>query len=92
METSEAHPPTAQTFSFSDRAMECPHCHAPLSLREAIVILNGSGYTQMAKIRLPDGFTRYAEAGSVNPNECEILDEPALRAPSGHGSAVTAQR
>jgi hypothetical protein len=55
--------------------MECPHCHGKLTIREAITILNGTGYTQTAKVRTPDGEIHFVEAGLVNPLEVEILDD-----------------
>jgi hypothetical protein len=61
-----------------DRAnprMECPHCRAELSLREAITILNGTGFRRMARVRSPDGVIAYIEAGRVNPLAVEILDK-----------------
>jgi hypothetical protein len=53
--------------------MQCPHCKAGLTLKEAIVILNGSGFRQIAPVRLQDGNVIYMEAGLVNPNAVEIL-------------------
>jgi hypothetical protein len=55
--------------------MECPYCHAKLTIREAITILNGTGYTQTAKVRTPDGETHFVEAGLANPLEVEIFEE-----------------
>ncbi len=54
--------------------MKCPHCQADLTLREAIIILNGSGYRRIAKIRLPSGQIAFQEAGKVNPVANEVLD------------------
>jgi len=53
--------------------MQCPHCKAALTLKEAILILNGSGFRQMAPVRLEDGTVTYMEAGLVNPKGVEIL-------------------
>lgn len=64
--------------NLNDRAnprMECPHCHAELSLREAITILNGTGFRRMARVRNPNGTIAYIEAGRVNPLAVEILDK-----------------
>ena len=54
--------------------MKCPHCGTELSLREAITILNGTGYRRMAKVRFRDDRIGLVEAGSVNPLAVEILD------------------
>jgi len=54
--------------------MLCPHCNAELTLKQVIILLNGSGYERNAKVRLPDGQIAYISAGSVNPNEVEILE------------------
>ena len=54
--------------------MKCPHCDSELSLREAITILNGTGYRRMAKVRFPDDRIGLVEAGTINPLVVEILD------------------
>lgn len=54
--------------------MHCPHCHETLTVKQAIEILNGSGYVQFAQVRLPDGSVTNIEAGLVNPNTVEILE------------------
>jgi hypothetical protein len=54
--------------------MNCPHCQHKLTLKEAIEILNGSGYVQYAQVKLSDGTITNIEAGLVNPNTVEILD------------------
>lgn len=55
--------------------MECPHCKAKLTLKEAIEILNGCGFVQMAKIRTPEGAIVLIEAGLVNPHVVEIIED-----------------
>jgi hypothetical protein len=54
--------------------MKCPRCHEKLTLRQAITLLNGSGFKQMALVKLPDGSITAIEAGIVNPNTVEILE------------------
>jgi copper chaperone CopZ len=54
--------------------MSCQHCQSSLTLKEAITILNGSGYKQTARVRLKDGTVVFVDASQVNPNEVEILD------------------
>lgn len=53
----------------------CPYCHKELTLKEAIEILNGSGFVQYVRVKLPDGSITVMEAGLVNPNAVEILHE-----------------
>jgi hypothetical protein len=53
--------------------MTCPHCQEVLTLKQAIEILNGSGYTQMALVKTAEGTVSAIDAGSVNPNTVEIL-------------------
>lgn len=55
--------------------MHCPHCAVRLTLKEAITILNGSGYRQFARVRLRDGQIAFVDAAKVNPNEVEVLDD-----------------
>jgi len=57
--------------------MNCPHCGSVLTLKEGITILNGSGFSQVARVRLPDGRVALMEAALVNPNVVEVLDEAA---------------
>jgi len=54
--------------------MCCPRCQAALTLKEAITILNGSGYERIARVRLKDGTIAFVDASRVNPNEVEVLD------------------
>jgi hypothetical protein len=54
--------------------LKCPACAAPLTVRQAIEILNGSGYQRTARVHLPDGSIAYLPAASINPNEVEVLD------------------
>jgi hypothetical protein len=68
-------PASAPYTSEDDKyRMRCPHCHAELTLKEAITILNGSGTRQMAKVRRPDGKIAYVNAGDCNPLLVEILE------------------
>jgi hypothetical protein len=62
-----------QTAEFAEQEMKCPHCKAKLTLREAIIILNGSGLKKMAQIRLVSGEIAYLDAGQVNPNTVELI-------------------
>ena len=55
-------------------AMECPQCHAELSLKEAITIINGTGTYRKAKVRWPNGEISFVNAGDVNPNVLEVLE------------------
>jgi hypothetical protein len=52
----------------------CPACGEKLTLKQAIDLLNGSGYQRIAKVRLPDGRIDFLPAASVNPNEVEVLN------------------
>lgn len=52
----------------------CPHCKAALTLKQAIEILNGSGYQHTAKVQLGDDQIAYVPAHLVNPNEVLILE------------------
>jgi len=55
--------------------LQCPRCHQPLSIKEAITMINGSGYARKVRVRMPDGKVHIAEAGMVNPNEVKILED-----------------
>jgi hypothetical protein len=61
-------------FTAPGHKMRCPHCEHPLTLKQAIVILNGSGFRHMVPVRLRDGTTAVMDASQVNPNAVEILD------------------
>jgi hypothetical protein len=52
----------------------CPECNAILTLKQAIEILNGSGYQRTAKIQMADGQSAFVPAHLVNPNEVMILE------------------
>lgn len=54
--------------------MCCPACKTMLTPKQAIEILNGSGFVCKVKVRLPSGEICYVPAGCVNPNEVEVLD------------------
>ncbi len=53
--------------------MRCPHCEHPITLKQAIVILKGSGFRQMVPVRLRNGIVAVMDASQVNPNAVEIL-------------------
>lgn len=53
--------------------MQCPHCRQKLTMKEAITLLNGKGFVQMALVRTATGHVTAIEAGLVNPNTVEIL-------------------
>ncbi len=55
--------------------MECPHCKHALTLKEAVIILNGSGYVRKVRVRLPNGAIVGVEAADCNPNTMDIVDE-----------------
>jgi hypothetical protein len=46
-----------------------------LTLKQAIEILNNSGYESLAKVQIPDGSIVYLPSGSVNPNEVMVLED-----------------
>ncbi len=54
--------------------MSCPHCQKQLTVKQAVDILNGSGYQRIVKVKLPDGRVDLVPANLVNPNEIEILE------------------
>jgi hypothetical protein len=47
----------------------CPRCKADLTVKEAVEILNGSGFQHIAKVQLPDGQIALVPAHLVNPAE-----------------------
>jgi hypothetical protein len=53
----------------------CPCCKHGLTLKQAIEILNNSGYESLAKVQIPDGSIVYLPSGSVNPNEVMVLED-----------------
>ena len=59
----------------SNQEMNCPHCHAKLSNKEAITMLNGSGYVRIVLVRTPDGKIHAVNAGLDNPNAVDVLDD-----------------
>lgn len=63
-----------QIWGDQHHSMKCPHCDSRLTTKQAIIILNGTGFRRMARIRLPDGSQDIREAGFINPLKCEILD------------------
>ena len=68
--------------------MHCPQCNGELSIREAITILNGTGYKRKAWVRSrADGAVAFVDAALVNPLEVEILDgfpgTPSFLRPAG---------
>ena len=61
-------------FTAPGHKMRCPHCEHPLTLKQAVVILKGSGFRQMVPVRLRNGTVVVMDASRVNPNAVEILD------------------
>ena len=55
--------------------MKCPQCDGQLSSKEAITILNGSGYVRKVRVRTCDGKIHIVDAGLVNPNTVEVLED-----------------
>lgn len=53
----------------------CPHCREPLTVKQIIELMNGSGFVRRVKIRLPDGSTAWIAARDVNPNTMEIVED-----------------
>jgi hypothetical protein len=62
-------------FTRLGHKMRCPHCECRLTLKQAIFILNGSGFVQMARVRLRNGALAVMDAALVNPNAVEIVDD-----------------
>jgi hypothetical protein len=54
--------------------MQCPHCCHPITMKEVIWLMNGSGYRQLVSVRLNDGTESLCEAGLVNPPKVTILE------------------
>jgi hypothetical protein len=52
----------------------CPHCSASITLKQAIIILNGSGFKRFVRVRVKDETEGIIEAGLCNPNEVEVLE------------------
>ena len=52
----------------------CPHCQKQLTAKQAVEILNGSGYQRIVKVKLPDGAVDFVPANLVNPKEVEVLE------------------
>lgn len=64
---------SANNQTTDEPQMRCPHCRHALTMKEAITVLNGSGFVQMALVRMADGHITAVEAGLVNPNTVEIM-------------------
>src|SRR5688572_508644 len=60
---------------YTGHHMECPHCKERISVKQAIQILNGSGFTRQVHIKLDDGAPFLIDAQRVNPNTMEIIDD-----------------
>ena len=63
----------SRTNERTEPQMQCPHCRKELTMKEAITILNGKGFVQIALVRTADGHVTTIEAGLVNPNTVEVL-------------------
>jgi hypothetical protein len=65
----------------------CPHCHEKLTLKEAIIIMHGSGFSRAVAVKADDGSIVFLEAGLVNPRTMHMLEaealEPRMLAPAG---------
>ena len=55
--------------------MQCPHCGSKLTIKDAVTILNGSGYARNVRVRTPEGREHIAPAHLVNPEAVEILED-----------------
>lgn len=55
--------------------LECPHCNNHITVKEAITVLNGSGYIRRVNVKTPDGKIHLVNAHLVNPNAVEVLDD-----------------
>jgi hypothetical protein len=53
---------------------KCPACGGEITAKQAIEILNGTGYQRTAKVKLPDGRIDFMPANLVNPREVEVLE------------------
>ena len=54
---------------------ECPHCKAPITVKQAVEILNGTGIHPRVHIKLDDGTAHLMNACDVNPNTMQIIDD-----------------
>jgi hypothetical protein len=54
---------------------KCPHCKRKLTLKEIITLLHGSGFAEYVIVKTPDGVGHVVEAGLVNPETVEIVEE-----------------
>lgn len=52
---------------------KCPRCGAQLTIKEAVQVLNGSGYVIYVRARTREGLEVIIKAQDANPNEVEIL-------------------
>jgi hypothetical protein len=72
----------AQLLDPTNGARRCPHCQHDLTVKEAIVILNGSGFVQKVRVRVPEtGVEAWVDAAQVNPRKVEILERHTPPAP-----------
>ncbi len=73
--------PTSWLFPAESRASnlehkrECPYCGHALTLKESIVISNGSGFEEWDKVRTRDGKLVMLRSVDVNPNLVEVLEQ-----------------
>jgi hypothetical protein len=52
----------------------CPHCHAKLTLREAVTIIHGTGFRRMEPVKLPTGKVSLMEIGEIYPSFVDVLE------------------
>lgn len=56
---------------------KCPHCDHALTIQEAVVTLNGSGFKTAARVRLKNGdIALINDVSKINPNEVVEILEP----------------
>jgi hypothetical protein len=80
---------TPESFSRSPRNpfRLAPESAEKLTLKEAIIIMHGSGFSRAVAVKADDGSIVFLEAGLVNPRTMHMLEaealEPRMLAPAG---------
>jgi len=67
---------TKSKTALGKRQPQCPHCHHPITVEQALLVLRGDGFVKHHKVRSrTTGQEFILEETSINPLEMEVLTD-----------------
>ena len=66
---------TNSKTAVDERQPQCPHCHHPITVEQALLVLRGDGFVKHHKVRSRiTGQEFILEETSINPLEMEVVE------------------